>query len=270
MLAFIAGPCLAILLAGPSWCHAQDVIAEPVEPPSRPKGYRVPLLQPIFTDRPSFSVPPGIIARGHVQFETGYTFSYEQGDPDEKSHLFDNLLRIGLMEQFEFRVEWPTWTVLETHGIHDLGLGFKVRAVQQEGPVPQISFAARLSVPTGDEEFSSDGFDPLFRTIVGYVVNKQVGLFGNLNIGAPTSQQTRFVQVSASTGTSVVLTETIGIYIEYFGFYPRDVATGSGHFLQTGMLYLASYNLQLDARMGAGITQGTDDFFSGVGISWRF
>jgi hypothetical protein len=49
--------------------------------PSLHQPFRVPLIQPIFTDRSFFSLGPGIIARGHVQFEAGYTFSYEHGTP---------------------------------------------------------------------------------------------------------------------------------------------------------------------------------------------
>jgi hypothetical protein len=94
-----------------------------------------------------------------------------------------------------------------------------------------------------------------------------VGFLGNVNIAVPTSEQTRFVQVASSIRTSIVLTEILGLFGEYFGFYPRDVARGSGHFLQTGVLYLAFYNLQLYAGTGAGLTHCTDDIVSGVGIA---
>jgi len=71
-------------------------------------------------------------------------------------------------------------------------------------------------------------------------------------------------------GLSATIRERVSAFIEYFGYYPVDVASGSGHFLQTGVLYLLSDNLQLDARIGAGLTHGTDDVLTGAGLSWRF
>ncbi len=133
-----------------------------------------------------------------------------------------------------------------------------------------MSVACRLSIPTGDKDFSSDRLDPELRTILTYALDERVGLFGNVNIATPTSHEKRFVQVSSSLGLSATIRETVSGFIEYFGYYPVDVAAGSGHFLQTGILYLLTYHIQLDARVGAGLNRGTDDVLTGAGLSWRF
>jgi len=230
---------------------------------------------PISTDRPSFSLGPGTIPKGRVQFETGYTFSFEDAHPNVKTHTFpETLIRLGLTDIAELRVEWPILTFIDNgtsvHGLRDLGLGFKIQVFQQQGLRPRVSFAGRLSIPTGDKDFSSDRVDPEWRTILTYALNERMGLFGNVNIGSPTSQGTRFVQVSSSLGLSGSLWHRLTGFVEYFGLYPREAAGGSGHFLQTGVLYLLSHNVQLDARVGGGLTRGTDDLFTGAGISWRF
>jgi hypothetical protein len=231
--------------------------------------------QPISTDRPSFSVGPGTIPRGRIQFETGYTFSFEDAHPNVKTHTFpETLIRLGLTDIMELRVEWPNLTYIDNgadhDGFRDLGLGFKVQVFQQQGFRPRLSFAGRLAIPTGDEDFSSDQVDPELRTILTYALNNRVGLFGNVNIGGPSSRGKRFVQVSSSLGLSATIRDRLSGFVEYFGLYPRDVSSGSAHFLQTGVLYLLTYHLQLDARIGAGLTHGTDDVLTGAGISWRF
>lgn len=238
-------------------------------------GQAGPFTQPISTDRPSFSVGPGTVPKGRIQFETGYTFSFEDAHPNVKTHTFpETLIRLGLTEIVELRVEWPNLTFIDSgtdqDGFRDLGLGFKVQVFQQEGLRPRLSFVGRLSIPTGDEDFSSDRVDPELRTIVTYSLNERLGLFGNVNIGGPTSDGTRFVQVSSSLGMSASLRDRLTGFAEYFGLYPREVAGGSGHFLQAGFIYLLTYHLQLDARVGGGLTRGTDDVFTGAGISWRF
>jgi hypothetical protein len=174
----------------------------------------------------------------------------------------------------ELRVEWPTLTFIENgtevDGFRDLALGFKIQVFQQQGFRPRLSFAGRFAIPTGDDDLSSDRFDPEFWTILTYALNERVGVFGNVVIAGPTSHEKRFVQVSSSLGLSATIRERVSGYIEYFGYYPVDVAAGSGHFSQTGVLYLFTYHIQLDARVGARLNHGTDDVFTGAGISWRF
>ncbi|WP_342348791.1 transporter [uncultured Nitrospira sp.] len=263
------------MLLGQSWCFSQET--SDAVPTPRPWiiGHAAPFSQPIFTDRPTFSVGPGTIAPGHIQFETGYTFSYEDAHPDGHTHTFpETLLRIGLMENFELRVEWPNLTYIDNgtnvDGFRDLGVGFKVQVFQQQGFRPRLSFAGRLSIPTGNDAFSSDQLDPELRTILTYELNERVGLFGNVNIAGPSSHGTRFVQVSSSLGLSAALRDHLTGFVEYFGLYPRDVASGSANFLQTGVIYGLTYNLQVDARIGGGLTHGSDDLLTGAGISWRF
>ncbi|WNM57977.1 transporter [Candidatus Nitrospira allomarina] len=264
-----------MILLGQSWCYGQDNEGEPT--PSRPwiMGQAGSFSGPIATDRPTFSLSPATIPKGRIQIETGYTFSLEKASPDVKTHNFpETLVRIGLTEIVEFRVEWPTLTYIDNgqdvNGFNDLALGFKVQVLQQQGFRPRLSFVGRLSIPTGDKDFSSDRVDPLFRTILTYAVNERVGLFGTVNVGSPTSQGTRFVQVSSSLGLSAAIRDRLTGFVEYFGLYPRDVASGSANFLQTGVLYHLTDNLQLDVRVGGGLTHGSDDFLTGAGISWRF
>lgn len=271
----VLGCSLCVVLLGPAWCYGQENGGE--AHPSRPwiMGQAGAFTQPIETDRPTFSLSPNTIPKGRIQIETGYTFSLEKASPDVKTHNFpETLVRIGLTERTELRVEWPNLTYIDNgrdvNGFNDLALGFKVQALQQQGLRPRLSFVGRLSIPTGDKNFSSDRRDPLFRTILTYALNKRVGLFGTVNIGSPTSQGTRYVQVSSSLGLSAAIRDRLTGFVEYFGLYPRDVASGSANFLQTGVLYHLTYNLQLDVRVGGGLTRGTDDFLTGAGISWRF
>lgn len=271
----VLGWSLCVVLLGQTWCYGQENEGE--APPSRPWiiGQAGAFTQPIETDRPTFGLSPNTITKGRIQIETGYTFSLENASPDVKTHNFpETLVRIGLTETTELRVEWPNLTFIDNgqdrNGFNDLALGFKVQAFQQQGFRPRLSFVGRLSIPSGDKDFSSDRLDPLFRTILAYTLNERVGLFGTVNIGSPTSQGTRFVQVSSSLGLSAAIRDRLTGFVEYFGLYPRDVASGSANFLQTGVLYHLTYNLQLDARVGGGLTHGSDDFLAGAGISWRF
>jgi hypothetical protein len=112
--------CLMILASWglPLLGYAGEAVDEnPTSPGSQrpwPFGQAAPFSRPIVTDRPSFSVGPGMVPRGCIQFETGYTFSFEDAHPNVKTHTFpETLVRIGLTDRVEFRLEWPTLTIIE-------------------------------------------------------------------------------------------------------------------------------------------------------------
>jgi len=42
------------------------------------------------------------------------------------------------------------------------------------------------------------------------------------------------------------------------------------HFMDGGVLYRVSPNIQLDLRAGFGLSGRPDDFFTGTGLSFRF
>ncbi|SER81176.1 Putative MetA-pathway of phenol degradation [Nitrosomonas sp. Nm51] len=229
----------------------------------------------IATDRPTFSLGAGTVPKKHVQFETGYTFSVDGARPNTTTHTFpETLIRIGLTDTFEMRLEWPTQTFINSDtkqsGLEDLALGFKTQIFQQQKWMPQFSIAGRLSIPTGNRKLSSNHVDTELQTIWSYVLNERFSLFGNVNIGSAGSQNKRFAQFSSSLGLGVNLGNSLSGFMEYFGFYPVQADSRNLHSLQTGLIYQITYNLQLDARVGAGLNHNADDLFTGAGLSWRF
>jgi hypothetical protein len=78
------GYCCLMILASwglPKLGYAEEAVNEHTTSPGSTRpwlfGQAAPFSQPIVTDRPSFSVGPGTVPRGRIQFETGYTFSFE-------------------------------------------------------------------------------------------------------------------------------------------------------------------------------------------------
>ncbi len=234
-----------------------------------------PFSQSIATDRPTFSLGAGTIPKKRVQFETGYTFSFDDERPNTTTHTFpETLIRIGLTDTFEMRLEWPTQTFInngtKNNGLKDFALGFKTQVSQQQGWIPQFSIAGRLFIPTGNKRLSSNHVDPELQTILSYVLNERFSLFGNVNVGGTGSQNKRFAQFSSSLGLGVNLGNSLSGFMEYFGFYPVQAGNRNLHSLQTGLVYQLTHHLQLDARIGTGLNRNADDLFTGAGLSWRF
>ena len=74
---------------------------------------------------------------------------------------------------------------------------------------------------------------------------------------------------SISYQTSSSLTDRLGTYFEYFGFYPNADDMDAAHSMNGGFTYLITDNLQFDIRAGFGLNEEADDFFTGAGFSWR-
>lgn len=237
---------------------------------------RQPFAGQIVTDRPSFSVGPDTIPQGRVQLEAGYTFSLNRSSQDTATHTFpESLIRIGLSDQTELRLEWPTQTYVKKNKrvlneLRDLAIGFKTKIFQQKGLRPQLSLAGRLLIPTGGKNVTSGQVDPEFQLILNYVINHRFSLISNLNVGSNTFQRKRVTQFAASLGLGVNLRNDLSAFFEYYGIYPTNSRIIDTHFVQTGLVYQAGYHVQFDIRIGTGISGQTADILTGAGASWRF
>ncbi|MBC7806493.1 MAG: transporter, partial [Akkermansiaceae bacterium] len=80
----------------------------------------------------------------------------------------------------------------------------------------------------------------------------------------------QFGEVSSSLSFGFGLSDRTGAYLEYFGFYPAGRGRDDSNFLDTGVTHLLSNDLQLDARVGKGLSTNRDDYFLGAGASVRF
>ena len=67
------------------------------------------------------------------------------------------------------------------------------------------------------------------------------------------------------------LTDRLGSYTEWFVFVPDGADTArTQHYANGGFTYLINNNLQFDIRTGVGLSNASDDFFVGTGVSLRF
>ncbi len=274
-------------------CGAAD--SEPDHPNSRPRSslfglQRAELSEPLVTDRPDFTESTDTVPFGHVQWEGGYTFTYDrEGAPRTRSHSApETLIRVGFLENWELRLglNGYSWTETEfdtatpagrtersqdwSQGADDLSFGVKWKFVEQQGFIPHLGVIVETSVPSGSAETTSGDVDPQVKLLWSFDLSERFALSGNVNVAVPTQDAHRFVQSAASMSLGVSLSERWGSYVEYFGVYPNTDGTDCAHYLNGGLTFQLTDNLQFDVRTGAGLNEEADDFFAGVGIAIRF
>ncbi len=248
-----------------------------------------PIDDELVTDRPDFTESTQTVPRGRGQLELGYTYTYDSGGGVRtQDHTWpEALLRLGLADGVELRLAWPGWSHTEemykeriddrwtrvenrTDGCNDTNIGLKFHLREQQDLLPDMGIIVEMSLPSGAGDQSSGDVDPALKWLWSYDLTDRLAIAGNVNLAVPTSEQGRFFQTSASLSVATALTDRLGSYIEYFGFYPADRGNADSHYLNGGFTYLITNNLQADVRVGIGLNEEADDLFSGVGLSWRF
>lgn len=233
----------------------------------------MPDTLPIDTDRPDFTDGTHTLARGHVQFEAGYTYQRARGDDAGALHSFPELLvRIGVLRRAELRlgenylIEQPGDGLPNAAGFDDLFVGTKVALTQGHGWLPSLSAEAKVNLPTGSAAISAgrvlpggalllgwEGSGPWTAGVEGYVTkNADQSALGVAALS---------VQYQAAAHWQ--------LYGEIFSQQPLSGDTPSATYVNGGVMLLLSRNLQVDARLGVGLNHGADRYFTGLGFAVR-
>lgn len=257
--------------------------------PSAGSSESAPLV--ISTDRPSFSDTAGIVPVGHLQLETGYTFTFRNRDSVEtQRHNGPELLaRVGLLDdRLEFRATTSGYVWSRTNdgsgsgfasseGFSDVALGFKLKLTDKDGSLPRLAVVGITTVGAGSRDISSRRAEPTLKLIWSYDLEKLwgenwkgFGVYGNFNLAYPTTNGDRFLQGAGSICGTYAINDKLGVFAEYYVVGPAAKGTDAAHSIDFGTAYLLNNRTQLDARVGFGLNRAADNVFVGVGISFLF
>ena len=223
----------------------------------------------LVTDRPDKTEAPTVVLRGMVQVETGYLFD---GDVN-RYEVPGTLFRIGLGRQTELRIGHAGMAVgEENHGVGDSALGVKVNLIERaDGWRPELSILGGLSIPTGDEGFSSDHIDPSFLVSLAYELSPRLSLGSNVGIawGSSSDDIDRGAAIVYSLVLGSGLTNRLSVFLEVFGDRQTTSASATSVSVDGGFTFLLTDLVQLDAYVGHDLRGLTDDVFIGTGLSFR-
>lgn len=237
------------------------------------------LPEPLVTDRPDFTESTATVAPGHVQVEAGATLArVEEEDSDTFGEV---LVRIGLGPRLEARLGAGSYSRTdgpggEISGREDPAVGVKVRltgdAAELAPGLPAVSLLLGTSVPMGDDELTSDAWEPEAKLAFGWEVTSWLSLSANVNaayLNDPAADD-RFTQLSASLSAGFPLTDRLGAFAEVYGFSEEEPDGPSTRYVNGGVTWLFGNDLQLDARVGWGLNDADPEWFAGVGAGLRF
>lgn len=238
--------------------------------------------RPMETDRPSFSASPGTVTPGHILTESGYTYSYNKDDGIKtQSHVLPELLlRLGIFNDLEARLNWTGYKREKTSrhsidqttdGFTGVSLGIKHKIYQNASGL-RLAYIAEVALPIGSSSIGENVTVPKGIFIWSMPVSERLSLGGNVNFSGPVSEGERYLQTDLSLIGSGTIFGNLSGFIEYYSTIPSsqpaDVFTQ--HVADGGLIYLIDERYQFDAKIGFGLNDAADDFFTGVGFSCRF
>jgi hypothetical protein len=232
----------------------------------------------LVTDRPDQTESAVAVPRGSAQLELGNLHS--SGVGLRLVNLGSALLRVGIARPLELRLGFAGWNRADpegastVQGLGDLDVGAKVVLREGGGLSPAIALMGSVTLPTGHESFRASGPDPSIRAALAHALPGDLAL--GYNVGAVWTTE------SDGAGIEVVrrdlfYTVTLGRalvprlagFIEGFGLLDAGDGRATWHALDGGFTFALRPNLQLDAAAGVGLTDATDDWFVGAGVSVR-
>lgn len=234
----------------------------------------------LVTDRPDFTESASVPGDGRIQVEGGWTV---EGDGEARAHsLGEVLVRIGIGERFEARIEPLTWISVDSgdetvdagdlDGLDDAGVGFKGMLFDARPPgVPAAALLVGTTIPTGDDEIGEEGWQPEARLAFGWDLSELWSLGANLGWGRPEEGGERFDQALGSVALGRAISERLGAFLELYGLAPAGAdGDDDAAYLDGGITLAFGPDAQLDARAGAGLTDVAADWFFGLGFARRF
>lgn len=235
------------------------------------------VTEPLVTDRPDATEASTTVPKGALQIETGafYTSFEENEIKEEVLGLNTTLVRYGILENLELRLGWnfeegrTTINGMElddvTSGMSPLLAGIKVNITEEKGLMPEIALIGHIFLPfTASSDYRPETTATDFRFSLSHTLSEKSSL--GYNIGAQWGADSPEAAYIYTLAYGYSITDRFGFYAELYGDLPED--SRANHFWDAGLTYLLMNNLQLDATVGSGITDGQDLLLS-AGVSYR-
>jgi hypothetical protein len=162
-------------------------------------------------------------------------------------------------------------------------VGFKTQLFEGDKKrkwLPTTALITSVIAPTGGTSYySSQTVQPYLNLIYGWSITDKLTLAGSTGylgmrqqaVPGSGDKADSFSRFHQSLVAFYAATERTTLFYEWYIYtYTNAADNRPQNYMDGGLLYRVSTNIQLDLRAGFGLSGRPDDFFSGGGISFRF
>ena len=233
----------------------------------------------IQADRPDFVESSKVVGKGRVQLETSALLERDHGEGRERTLSTPTLLRIGIAEAFELRVETDGRMVrhrsedgarVSEAGYGDTALGLSWHALDAEGSRPSVGVHLAAELASGSRAFRGEGVRPSLRVTGEWDLPNELTLGVMPGIGVDRDETGRYRYGILGIVLEKELGERLKGLVELaLPRIARGKHGGTEARFDVGAAYLLSKDVQVDAMLSRGLNSRTPDIAFTIGLSIR-
>jgi hypothetical protein len=235
-------------------------------------------------DRPGIADGSNVVGQGRFEIESGIQGEFRHADGTGDRRIFvPTLLRLGLTDEFEARVEtnaytWertfdPSTGVARTEGRAPISLGFKYHIQDSDGiSQPSIGTIIRVFAPSGSGDFRTSHATGDFRFAADWDFAPTLSLNPNIGLGMYEGADGRLFTAGLFAATlNYNPSKQLNLFVDTGVQSPEERNGATSVIYDAGVAYLITPDVQLDLSVGTGGGghMTPHPFLSG-GISKRF
>lgn len=235
-------------------------------------------------DRPGIADGSNVVRAGRIQVETGLQREYRSNDGKKSGTLLvPTLLRMGLNENFEFRVESNTYTRMtgsdsmqgtaRAEGVAPASVGLKYHFIEAVGSQqPSVGAIVRLFPRSGSRNLRTTRVTGDFRIVADWDFLPEWSLNPNIGFGFYESDGRRPYAAGLFAATLAYNpSKSLSFFIDTGLQSPETRHGRSAVIVDFGMAYLIGRDVQLDFSAGSRVSGETPPrLFLSAGISMRY
>lgn len=236
---------------------------------------------PIVTDRPDFVESSNVVGKGRFQVETSLAGERNSADGvRERSVSSPTLLRYGISDNLELRLETEgrvharstdATGVTRQRGYADTSIGMKWHTLDASGNAPSVGVLVHADLDSGSTALRGSGVRPSVRVAAEWELpgGLSAGVMPGLSYENNDAGQ-RFTNGIFAVVVGKALTERFRTFAEVS--LPQIASSADGGTqasFNTGVAYLISPNVQVDAALSKGLNHRTADLGMTVGLSFK-
>ena len=228
---------------------------------------------PFETDRPDQTETPAIVPAGWLQFEAGCALERTDSDGGAISAVTmpTTLVKVGLASWAELRLITEYQRIVSDQedaapvsGLVPVEVGAKIKLAAEQGLRPRMALLGHVGLPAlAHEAFRPASVFGNFRFSMQHTLSARFNL--GYNLGAEWDGERPVATGVYTISLGMVINDRTGAFAEAYGFL-SDVDEPDNR-LDTGLTYLLTDNVQLDASGGVSLLPG--QWFISAGISFR-
>lgn len=232
-------------------------------------------------DRPGIADGSTTVGLHHFQIETALQVEFRRdGAEHDRTIFIPTLLRYGVADKWELRVEGNTYSWISQHdptthasGLAPTSVGVKCNFIDASGTArPSVGAIVRIFPPSGSGDFRTPVTTGDFRLVADWSLADKWSLNPNLGIGIYEDGANRIYHTGLLAATLNFNPSKVLNFFVDTGMQSQEERNGKTSIIvDAGAAYIIGHDIQLDLSVGTGAAGTTPPHpFVAAGFSKRF